>query len=285
MRERIAEQHRARALWDLKHRRGGLVDIEFIAQYLQLREAAATARRPAAEHRRRRSPRSPRRRCSTPAAARTARAALRLWRDVQRLLKLTARRAVRRGGRGAGARRRCWRAAPARLTSPRSKRIWTRAADARSRAGTSARSRRRRRGRRREPARRRGATHHEHRDRRQGAGFHAADRRRRQGHACRSSSGKKVVLYFYPKDDTSGCTAEACGFRDSASRISRSSTPTVIGVSQGQRRRARQVQEEIRAALHPRLRRGRQGRARTTASGSRRACTAANTWASSARPS
>jgi peroxiredoxin Q/BCP len=28
-------------------------------------------------------------------------------------------------------------------------------------------------------------------------------------------AGKKVVLYFYPKDDTSGCTAEACGFRDS----------------------------------------------------------------------
>jgi peroxiredoxin Q/BCP len=27
--------------------------------------------------------------------------------------------------------------------------------------------------------------------------------------------GRKVVLYFYPKDDTSGCTAEACGFRDS----------------------------------------------------------------------
>ena len=26
--------------------------------------------------------------------------------------------------------------------------------------------------------------------------------------------GQKVVLYFYPKDDTSGCTAEACGFRD-----------------------------------------------------------------------
>src|SRR4029077_15195019 len=26
--------------------------------------------------------------------------------------------------------------------------------------------------------------------------------------------GKPVVLYFYPKDDTTGCTAEACGFRD-----------------------------------------------------------------------
>ena len=30
-----------------------------------------------------------------------------------------------------------------------------------------------------------------------------------------SLKGKQVVLYFYPKDDTSGCTVEACGFRDS----------------------------------------------------------------------
>jgi peroxiredoxin Q/BCP len=29
-----------------------------------------------------------------------------------------------------------------------------------------------------------------------------------------SLSGKSVVLYFYPKDDTPGCTVEACGFRD-----------------------------------------------------------------------
>jgi thioredoxin-dependent peroxiredoxin len=29
-----------------------------------------------------------------------------------------------------------------------------------------------------------------------------------------SFSGKKVVLYFYPKDETPGCTVEACGFRD-----------------------------------------------------------------------
>ncbi len=28
-------------------------------------------------------------------------------------------------------------------------------------------------------------------------------------------AGKKVVLYFYPRDDTPGCTKEACGFRDS----------------------------------------------------------------------
>ena len=31
-----------------------------------------------------------------------------------------------------------------------------------------------------------------------------------------SLRGKKVVLYFYPKDDTPGCTAEACSFRDNA---------------------------------------------------------------------
>jgi len=32
--------------------------------------------------------------------------------------------------------------------------------------------------------------------------------------ALSALKGKKIVLYFYPKDDTSGCTAEACGFRD-----------------------------------------------------------------------
>ena len=31
--------------------------------------------------------------------------------------------------------------------------------------------------------------------------------------------GSKVVLYFYPKDNTTGCTAEACDFRDSYSRL------------------------------------------------------------------
>ena len=40
MRARIAEQHRAPGPFELKFRRGGMVDIEFIAQYLQLREAA-----------------------------------------------------------------------------------------------------------------------------------------------------------------------------------------------------------------------------------------------------
>jgi glutamate-ammonia-ligase adenylyltransferase len=41
MRERIAAQHRNPSVWEVKHRRGGLIDIEFIAQYLELREASA----------------------------------------------------------------------------------------------------------------------------------------------------------------------------------------------------------------------------------------------------
>lgn len=42
--------------------------------------------------------------------------------------------------------------------------------------------------------------------------------------------GKPVVLYFYPKDDTSGCTVEACEFRDSWREVERTGA-VVLGVS------------------------------------------------------
>ena len=42
--------------------------------------------------------------------------------------------------------------------------------------------------------------------------------------------GKKVVLYFYPKDDTSGCTAEACNLRDNYSDL-KAKGYEVVGVS------------------------------------------------------
>jgi peroxiredoxin Q/BCP len=42
--------------------------------------------------------------------------------------------------------------------------------------------------------------------------------------------GKKVVLYFYPKDDTPGCTKEACAFRDSFSKFKKRGIE-VFGVS------------------------------------------------------
>ena len=41
--------------------------------------------------------------------------------------------------------------------------------------------------------------------------------------------GQRVILYFYPKDNTSGCTQEACDFRDNINRLT--SYATVIGVS------------------------------------------------------
>jgi len=41
---------------------------------------------------------------------------------------------------------------------------------------------------------------------------------------------REVILYFYPKDDTPGCTKQACSFRDSFSKIKRSGI-TVLGVS------------------------------------------------------
>lgn len=42
-------------------------------------------------------------------------------------------------------------------------------------------------------------------------------------------AGEKVILYFYPKDNTSGCTQEACDFRDNFNRLT--SKAIVIGVS------------------------------------------------------
>jgi glutamate-ammonia-ligase adenylyltransferase len=87
MRERIAAQHKNPAFWDIKHRRGGLVDAEFAAQYLMLRHARET-------------PEAVRANTSAAFAALAASghlhgaaadalvAALRLWRQVQGVLKL-----------------------------------------------------------------------------------------------------------------------------------------------------------------------------------------------------
>ena len=42
--------------------------------------------------------------------------------------------------------------------------------------------------------------------------------------------GKQVVLYFYPKDDTPGCTTQACGIRDTYGEFQREGA-VVLGVS------------------------------------------------------
>ncbi len=45
-----------------------------------------------------------------------------------------------------------------------------------------------------------------------------------------SLKGKRVVLYFYPRDNTPGCTKEACGFRDNYARFQAKNT-LIFGVS------------------------------------------------------
>jgi peroxiredoxin Q/BCP len=49
-------------------------------------------------------------------------------------------------------------------------------------------------------------------------------------HKLSDYQGKPLVLYFYPKDDTSGCTKEACAFRDNLPKF-RSGKAAVLGVS------------------------------------------------------
>jgi hypothetical protein len=86
--------------------------------------------------------------------------------------------------------------------------------------------------------------------------------------------GKRVVLYFYPKADTPGCTVEACEFRDEREGHREEGRG-------GGRHLARQaggageVQTEIRSAFHSAGRRAESPRPKLTACGKRRTCTAA----------
>lgn len=49
-------------------------------------------------------------------------------------------------------------------------------------------------------------------------------------HSLEDYRGKTVVLYFYPRDDTPGCTKEACGFRDLGASLTKSGA-VILGVS------------------------------------------------------
>jgi peroxiredoxin Q/BCP len=49
-------------------------------------------------------------------------------------------------------------------------------------------------------------------------------------HSLKDYQGKTVVIYFYPKDNTPGCTKEACGFRDLYGGLKKKNT-VVLGVS------------------------------------------------------
>ena len=67
-------------------------------------------------------------------------------------------------------------------------------------------------------------------------------------HALKDYAGKPVVLYFYPKDDTSGCTKEACAFRDLLPKFSKSKA-VVLGVSPDDSKSHAKF-AQVRSALH-----------------------------------
>ena len=50
-------------------------------------------------------------------------------------------------------------------------------------------------------------------------------------HTLTDYAGRPVVLYFYPKDDTPGCTAESCSFRDNLPRFKKAGNAVVLGAS------------------------------------------------------
>lgn len=55
------------------------------------------------------------------------------------------------------------------------------------------------------------------------------DKGQAKSYSLSDFKGKKVILYFYPKDNTPGCTQEACDFRDNFNRLT--SKAVVVGVS------------------------------------------------------
>jgi peroxiredoxin Q/BCP len=50
-------------------------------------------------------------------------------------------------------------------------------------------------------------------------------------HALKDYAGRPVVLYFYPKDDTPGCTAESCSFQDNLPKFKTAGKAAILGVS------------------------------------------------------
>ncbi len=64
------------------------------------------------------------------------------------------------------------------------------------------------------------------------------------GHKLSDYLGKKVILYFYPKDNTPGCTTEACNFRDNYA-LFRAKGLQILGVSADSVKSHKSFQESI----------------------------------------
>ncbi len=77
--------------------------------------------------------------------------------------------------------------------------------------------------------------------------------------ALKGLRGKTVVLYFYPRADTPGCTIEACPeFRELMARRCKKTSAVLLGISPDTAEAQRNFQDKFSPALHPAGRRCRQ---------------------------
>ena len=96
--------------------------------------------------------------------------------------------------------------------------------------------------------------------------------------------GRQVVIYFYPKDDTPGCTTQACGIRDAYGEFERAGA-VVLGVSPDDEKSHVKFKEKFDLPFTLLAQTKSTGSPSSTASGARRVLWAASTGASSARRS
>ena len=95
--------------------------------------------------------------------------------------------------------------------------------------------------------------------------------------------GKPVVLYFYPKDDTPGCTTQACGIRDAYGEFERAGA-VVLGISPDDEKSHVKFKDNTSSRSRCSPTRTTLSRS-STACGPRRASPGRNTWASTGRRS
>ncbi len=98
-----------------------------------------------------------------------------------------------------------------------------------------------------------------------------------------SLRGQPVVVYFYPRDDTPGCTREACAMRDRKDELARLGAK-VLGISTDDIESHAKFRDKFSSTFRSWPTRS-TGWPRSTAPGGRRPASARPRWASSGRPS
>ena len=68
-------------------------------------------------------------------------------------------------------------------------------------------------------------------------------------HKLSDYAGKKVILYFYPKDNTAGCTKQACGFSDRYPQFTEKGA-VILGVSKDSVASHKRFEEKIRTGIY-----------------------------------